>query len=93
MLSKVNTCDTKCLWSLKKTPNKKQKAKANWVSSVLHGDQRYFVRMYFFVIPDDDIQYVYKKTTLSLLNNIVFHSITSMLCLDSYNLSKIGKEL
>lgn len=47
--------------------------------------------MYFlFVIPDDDIQYVAKKTTLRLLNNIVFQCITFMICLDSH-LSKIQK--
>lgn len=38
-----------------------QKTKLQWLSSVLHGDQKYFEKMYIFVIPDDAIQYDTRK--------------------------------
>lgn len=90
MFSKVHTCDTKCLWSMKKKTLRKNKSELGfsctaWIPKILCKDV-YFL----FVIPDDDIQYVAKKTTLRLLNNIVFQCITFMICLDSH-LSKIQK--
>lgn len=47
-----------------KEPNKK---KSKWFSSVLHGDQKYFEKMYIFVIPNDAIQYVYKKIAFKFI--------------------------
>lgn len=44
-----------------------QKTKSKWFSSVLHGDQKYFEKMYIFVIPDDAIQYVYKKIAFKFI--------------------------
>lgn len=47
-----------------RTPQKKSK----WFSSVLHGDQKYFEKMYYiFVIPNDAIQYVYKKIAFKFI--------------------------
>lgn len=44
-----------------------QQKKSKWFSSVLHGDQKYFEKMYIFVIPDDAIQYVYKKIAFKFI--------------------------
>lgn len=44
-----------------------QQKKSKWFSSVLHGDQKYFEKMYIFVIPNDAIQYVYKKIAFKFI--------------------------
>lgn len=54
-----------------KEPNKK---KSKWFSSVLHGDQKYFEKMFIFVIPNDAIQYVYKKIALRVYHEIILFS-------------------
>lgn len=51
-----------------------QKKKSKWFSSVLHGDQKYFEKMYIFVIPNDAIQYVYKKIALRVYHEIILFS-------------------
>lgn len=66
---KYSICQThprkKKSYLTRKEPNKKTKSK--WFSSVLHGDQKYFEKMYIFVIPNDAIQYVYKKIAFKFI--------------------------